>query len=133
MIGTNAIYYFEEGELAHRNGSIELDVDEQITDADDALRALHVTSGLEPGDFAVFLRSKKHFSSIGYLVSKLDPETGEGIIVSGDALEERPEIWLTDELATSLMRLTKEQWDDFGLNKLGRNVLRYLVDMPEAE
>lgn len=124
MILTERIYTITEQGATERAGDVTLDIDEQFMDDEDAQRAVHINHGLKEGDFAVFLRFNPEGTSTGYLVSHVDKQTGGGIIVAGDAVVNSPKIWLSEELATNLERLTDEEWEDFHLTSLRNHLLR---------
>ena len=124
MILTERIYAIGAQGAQLRAGNVVLDIDERIHDETDAQRAIHVAEGLQEGDFAVFLRFEPKGTSTGYLVSHVDPETGEGIIVAGDAVERSPRIWMSYQLIENLDRLTDDEWEDFNLSSLRNYLLR---------
>lgn len=118
MIFTERIWSFTGESVSPRPGTILLDEGEHITDSDDMQRPVHVR-GLEAGDFAVFLSIEiDHHASVGCLVSKVDCETGEGIIIGGDAVEQRPKLWLEKPFTDRLLLLDQDDWTDFGLGSL---------------
>ncbi len=112
------------GEIGTRKGRITLDGDEKIADFEDAHRPLHV-DGLYALDFAVYLHfsGKRNFpkDSIGYLVSEVS-DSHEGIIVPGNSVEARPNLWMNDRLGDMIQYLGEEAMADFGLASLHRYV-----------
>lgn len=133
MIFTERIYTITDEGAEVRAGDVSLDIDEHVLDDVDAQRAIHVTHGLERGDFAVFLRFNRESESTGFLVSHVDEQTGEGIIVAGDAIVNSPRIWLTAELAKNLERLSDEEWEDFGLTSLRNHLIRKRLSSEAGE
>ena len=117
MIITDNIYRFGSEGIELRDGEISLDCDEMIVDHEDMLRAVHV-SGLEAGDFAVFLSFAGEGESTGFIVSNVDTSSGTGVITSGDALLNSPRIWLNQHIGKSLLRLSDDEWNDFSLTAL---------------
>jgi hypothetical protein len=119
MILTERIWSFTGGVVTPRMGAITLDEGEYIADSDDLQRPVYV-KGLQAGDFAVFLSvSAMDDASTGCLVSSVDSKTGEGIIIGGDAVEQRPRLWLHKSFSDRLLLLEEEDWAEFGLVSLG--------------
>lgn len=118
MFLTERIWSFTGEGLSPREGAITLDAGEYITNRDDLQRPVHV-GGLRPGDFAVFLAtSSEESASTGCLVSYVNKNTGEGIIIGGDAVEQQPRLWLEKPFIERLMLAEDEAWADFGLDSL---------------
>lgn len=119
MFLTDRIWSFTGEGLLPREGAITLDEGEHIIDQDDLQRPVYV-GGLQPADFAVFLSIgvEEDENLIGCLVSHVDANTGEGIIVGGDAVEERPRLWLQKPFIERLRMLDTEEWEEFSLTAL---------------
>lgn len=98
----DSIYSLIDDALVLRSGQLEIDEAShpQIEDGD--MGPLHVTSGLLPGDFAVFLSAVSEEGtrkSTGYLVTDVSAEKdGSGIIVGGDLIERNPSDWVNTRL-----------------------------------
>lgn len=109
----------EDAELEVRAGSIELDVDEQVTDVDDAQRALHV-HGLQARDLFVFMEldTPTETTVAGYIVTQVEDETGHGVITAGDAMETSPLVWLNERTRGALLLAGSEQLAEFSLQAL---------------
>jgi|AntRauTorckE6833_2_1112554.scaffolds.fasta_scaffold01128_3 hypothetical protein len=117
--------------IVPRIGEVCFDIDEIITDTTDAKRAITITKGLRPRDFAVFLSfpsfdlDKEDTADAGYLVGDVDASDGSGVIVHGDKVEQCPKDWATGRIMDTwayLETIEPNIFDDFTLKALGEHI-----------
>ena len=103
------VYYIADNpEIAWRDGEVELDPYEQamMVSQKDREGVLTAESGLQVGDFAVFMRFRPisdddSTPAEGYLVSRVDDD-GSGILVHSKLAEAHPESYAEGRIS--------EQW-----------------------
>ena len=114
-----------EGDLMPRAGQLHIDPLDAAELFEAPPHILHV-DGLESQDFAVFFEAEafgRQPLSHGYLVSQV-VETGEGILILGDALEADPRSWMTPRIEGMIKLLGEEQLAEFSLESLYHHVTR---------
>jgi hypothetical protein len=117
---TRFVLAFSDAEDLHvrPKSDISLDDDEEVTDERDSKRALFV-DGLEANDVAVALRfaSENEPQPFGdtYIV------TDASIVVSAQAIVEKPQVWLNEAIEARLHKIEARQpgaLENFGLGAL---------------
>lgn len=125
------IFTLAGDELVLRRGFLEFDEASTFPGQQVDFGPLHVSSGLLPGDFAVFITTHEEEGQsmdVGYLVTEVGRDaSGTGIIVGGELVNRDPRSWVNTRL-TEMWRLLHGEGYDIG-EKLGLTALQaYLTE-----
>lgn len=131
MFRTSRIWHLAEDDtIAVRHGYISVDPDDMPQDATDATRALCISAGLQPRDFAIFASrigsTLLQDQDAGFIVTDVQSD-GSGVIVHSDKVLERPKDWLSPRAIDMWKYLDLESpgiFEEFGLQSLRTHIYK---------